>query len=205
MTEQYKIRLQIRLKRIAEGKRNPTDYPMPQPTGPFSKNVVPITFESYRLARNGVGHPAVLKLFKTFGAFRIKPKRGSNGFIWNNRAYWWSPKGFYRPGNVAGPRPPLQHHVWETFHGQKMPPKHEIFFKDRNRNNFDRANLELLYKGDLHKRLADLGEVPQASVEFCRTIASRRWTRYSRNMTALLLKNFSTNGSTSLIKNLKKK
>ena len=80
-------RIAARTARLEAGRRNPTDYPMPQPTGPCSSNVTPITFDSYRAARSGVGLPAVLKLFKRFGSYHIKPKRGSAGFVWDDRAF----------------------------------------------------------------------------------------------------------------------
>ena len=192
-------RAAARTARLEAGHRNPTDYPMPQPTGPCSSNVTPITFQSYRAARDGAGLPAVLKLFKRFGSYRIKPKRGSAGFVWDDRAFWWSTKGFYRQGKTAGvtiDRRPLQHLVWEKHHGLKMPAGTEIFFTDRNRNNFDPANLELLTKGELHRRCVDLGEVPQPTNAQRQQIASKRWTRFSRSATASLLDSFNRGGST---------
>lgn len=116
-----------RLERRAAGIRTPMEFPVPQPTTPLSSNVVPFTFDDYQRAKHGVGHPVVLELFRTFGAYRIKPKRGSVGLVWRNRAFWWGRKGYYRPGKSSGPRRPLQHLIWEQFHGRKMPRGHEIF------------------------------------------------------------------------------
>ncbi|MEI8064586.1 MAG: HNH endonuclease signature motif containing protein [Verrucomicrobiota bacterium] len=199
-------RAEARIARQLAGRRNPTDYPMPQPTGPCSSNVTPITFDSYRAARSGAGLPAVLKLFKRFGAYSIKPKRGSSGLVWDDRAFWWSTKGFYRHGKTAGravDRRPLQHLVWEQHHKLKMPKGMEIFFIDRNRNNFDPANLEMLDKAELHRRCVALGEVTQLTNEQRHLIAGKRWTRFSRNATASLLDSFNRGGST--VAQLKKK
>ena len=196
MTERQVKRTAARLARLAAGTRNVTDYPMPQPTGPFSANVVPVTFESWRYARLGIGHPALIKAFKKFGAYGIKPHRNSSGVIWNGRAYWWTPKGFYRAGKMGGPRPPLQHLVWAHHHRRPVPRGHEIFFRDRNRNNFAPANLECLSKGDLHRRCIDLGETRQLTRQQRSEISGKRWTNHSRRNTAALLANFNRGGST---------
>lgn len=196
MKEFYAKRTAARLARLAAGTRNVTDYPMPQPTGLFSANVVPVSFETWRKARQGVGHPAVLAAFKKFGSYAIKPKRHSSGVIWNGRAYWWSPKGFYRSGNITDKRPPLQHLVWAHHHRRPVPLDHEIFFCDRNRNNFAPANLECLSKAELHQRCVDLGEVRQLTREQRGEIAGQRWTNHARRNTAVLLANFNCGGST---------
>jgi hypothetical protein len=164
--------------------------PQPQPTSPLRGDVVPITFALYRFARSGHAPAAVQKLYKTFGAYHVKPHRGSRGLIWNNRSFWWCPKGYYRPGFTRGPRRPLQHYIWEAHHGRAMPPMHEIFFRDRDRHNFAIDNLELLSKADLHKRTIELGEVTQISREQRMEIAGKRWMRSARRGTALLLENF---------------
>jgi hypothetical protein len=195
MKERYAQRVAKRIKRLEEGRRNPTDYPVPRPTGPYSSNVALITFESYRAARQGIGCAATLKLFHTFGAYEIKPHRGSVGVIWNNRAYWWSEKGLYRAGKMGSPRPPLQHLVWEKANGRKIPPMHEIFFRDRNRNNFDPANLELLSKAELRLRCIELGEVKQITNEQRREVSAKRWTRQSRSQTQRLLQQFQSGGA----------
>ncbi len=165
------------------------EFPVPLPTTPYSSNVVPLTGEDYMNARKGVGHPAVLQVFQEFGAFTIKPKKNSKGVIWNGRAYWWSAKGYYRTGKANGERRPLQHLVWSHHHRRPFPAGHEIFFKDRNRNNFDPANLELLSKAEMHKRISEIGEKNQPTHEQRKEIASKRWTRHARNITSLLLKN----------------
>lgn len=177
-----------RLERRAAGIRALMEFPVPQPVTPLSRNVVAITFESWRAARAGEGDVATMKLFCTFGAFKVKPKRGSRGLIWNNQAFWWNTKGYYRAGKNRVRRRPLQHLVWEHHHGRKMPARHEIFFRDRNRHNFDPANLELLSKEQMHLRLFNLGECPQVSPEVRRGISQKRWTNHARNTVSGLLK-----------------
>lgn len=180
-----------REKRIAKGiPRQPMEFPVPQPATALSSNVVPVSFDAYRAARTGIGHPAVLKLFRTFGAYRIKPHRGSVGVIWRNRPYWWSEKGYYRIGKADVRRRPLQHLIWEHHNHRTIPYMHEIFFRDRDRHNFLPANLELLSKGALHKRCIELGEVTQLSLEERGKIAGKRWHRQSRRLTAVLLTRF---------------
>jgi len=163
----------------------------PQPTTPLRGDVAPLTFALYRFARSGHAPAAVQKLYDTFGSYQVKPKRGSRGLIWNNRPFWWSRKGYYRPGfGDKRRRRPLQHFIWEDHHGRAMPPKHEIFFRDRDRHNFEIDNLELLSKAELHKRTIELGETRQLTHEERMLVAGKRWTRASRRGTALLLESF---------------
>jgi hypothetical protein len=158
-------------------------------------------------AQRGTAPAAVQKLFDSLGAYRCKPKRNSRGVIWNGRAYWWSFKGYYRPGLSRGLRRPLQHYIWEHHHGRRMPRMHEIFFRDRDHHNFQISNLEMISKSELHKRTVALGEVVQISRERRMEIAGKRWLRYSRRNTALLLANFQSqttkgknNGHTETLK-----
>jgi hypothetical protein len=165
--------------------------PQPQPTTPLRGDVAPLTFALYRFARSGYAPAPVQKLFDTFGRYRVKPKRGSRGIVWNNRPFWWSKKGYYRPGfGDRRRRRPLQHFIWEAHHGWPMPTMHEIFFRDRDRHNFEIGNLELLSKAELHKRTIALGETRQLTHEERMVVAGKRWTRASRRGTALLLANF---------------
>lgn len=193
-----------RQERRAAGIRTPMEFPVPQPTTPFSKNVTPVTFEDWQLARKGIGSPIVLKLFRKLGAYKVKPHRGSRGVIWKGNFYWWSEKGYYRRGTVGGPRPPLQHVVWEHYHGQKIPRLHEIFFRDRNRNNFSKSNLQLLSKSEMHRLLERIGEVNSVVLEVRKTFAQTRWTNHSRDSVSVMLKNFST-GESMLVAKLRRK
>lgn len=161
--------------------------PQPQPSTPLQGTVEPLTFAEYVKAREGKASPAVQKLYDTFGAYGVKPKRASRGLVWNNQAFWWSSKGYYRPGKAQGRRRPVQHLIWEAHHGRTMPLLHEIFFRDRDRHNFRVENLEMMHKADLHKRTVALGEVTQLSFEERSKIAGRRWCKKSRDVTALLL------------------
>jgi hypothetical protein len=163
----------------------------PQPTTPLRGDVHEITFDLYHDAQRGTAPPAVQKLFDRFGAYKIKPKRNSRGVIWNGRAFWWSFKGYYRPGNVDDQnRHPLQHYIWEHHHRRRIPRLHEIWFKDRDHHNFAISNLELLHKSEVHKRCIELGEVRQISPERRMQIAGKRWLKHSRLCTEILLKNF---------------
>jgi hypothetical protein len=47
---------------------------------------------------------------------------------------------------------PTHHVVWAAHHGKEIPEGHLISFIDRNRENFDPANLELISKIDWMKR-----------------------------------------------------
>jgi hypothetical protein len=47
--------------------------------------------------------------------------------------------------------PLLNRHIWEQHHGP-IPPSHAVVFRDRNRQNCDISNLELISRADLMKR-----------------------------------------------------
>lgn len=158
-----------------------------QPTTPLRGGPIALTFDAWQLAKHGVGDEALVALYRAVGGYRIKPKRNSRGVVWNGISYWWSPKGYYRPGNVSGPRRPLQHYIWEQLTGTAIARGMEIWFKDRDRHNFTPENMELITKAELHKRTVANGEVRQITREQRCEIAGKRWTRQSRRMTAALL------------------
>jgi hypothetical protein len=173
--------------------RVPFPFPQPQPKTPLRGDVTELTFGLYRRARRGTAPAAVQKLFDKFGSYRVKPKRGSRGVIWNNQPFYWSAKGYYRPGfGDKRRRRPVQHYIWERHHRRKMPEGYEIFFLDRDRHNFEIDNLELLSKSALHKRTLELGESRQLTREERILVAGTRWTRYSRRATTTLLANFNS-------------
>lgn len=71
----------------------------------------------------------------------------------------------------------LKHrHVWEQFHGKKVPHKHKIIFKDGDTSNFDIENLECIsyqdqmIKNSLHNYPQDLKEVIQTKGRLTRAI-----------------------------------
>ena len=166
-------------------------YParQPQPTTPIrGPGLVACDFHSDALRR--LAKKLKTKLNSKWAV--LKPKRNSRGIIWRNHVYWWSVKGYYRPGkSMAGDkRRPLQHSIWEFYHQQKMPPGCEIFFMDRDRHNFTRRNLRLMSKSELHHKTIELGEVPQPSNEFKQQIADRRWSRVGKQRTDGLLNRF---------------
>ncbi|TXH09644.1 MAG: hypothetical protein E6R03_16500 [Hyphomicrobiaceae bacterium] len=166
--------------------------PQPQPATPIrGAGLVPITFQAYVDARLGKPvAPAVARLYRQMGAYKCKPKRNSVGIIFQGRAYWWSSKGFYRPGFSQGPRQPLHHAVWEHLHGRKMPARFEVFFRDRDYHNFTKPNLELLSKADCRKRIVEIGENKQISLAQRQQISIKRWTRHGAQTTGFLLSRF---------------
>jgi hypothetical protein len=178
-------------------KRIQWPLPQPQPTTPIKGQVVPLTFKDYVAARTGGAkvHPAVKRLYRTHGAYKCKPKRVSVGVVWNNMAFWWSTKGFYRMGKAVGPRRPLQHLIWEAHYGRTMPAGSEIFFKDRDRHNFSIRNMELLSKAQMHQRIFDIGETRSLSFEERSVIRGRWAVKHSRTLTGLLFRNFQHKGS----------
>lgn len=163
----------------------------PQPTTPLRGEVHEITFDLYQLARSGRAPAAVQNLFDRFGSYRVKPKRSSRGVIWNNRAFWWSDKGYYRPGDTDDrERHPLQHFIWVHHFGGEIPRLHEIWFRDRDHHHFAIDNLELLHKSEVHRRCHQLGETRQLTAEERQQVAGKRWLRHARNHTAQLLRSF---------------
>ena len=180
---------------------NRVKFPLPQPqpeTPVRGINVRAVVFQSpemQRLAREA------RKLRGSKWAV-IKPKRASRGILWGGVPFYWTSKGFYRRG--TGDRRPLQHLIWEKRHGRPMPPKHEIFFLDRDRHNFLPSNLELLSKAAMHRRIVDIGENLQVTLEQRQQIANKRWERTGRNMTNFLISNFNSGRKTTAAK-LKRK
>lgn len=171
-------------------------YPLPQPipeTPIRGVDVEPIVFQSPKMQ-------ALAKAARKKSNSRwalIKPKRSSRGILWRGQPFYWSTKGFYRPGlrDASGRRQPLHHAIWEFYHGQTVPRGHEIFFTNRDRHDFRIENLELLSKAACHERIHQLGENKQLTPEQRGQIAGKRWTRYARNVTTLLLKKFNSTES----------
>lgn len=164
-----------------------SDYIPPhtlQPTTPIRGiDAEPFTFDSpnYRALLNAA--PKVGYRTKRFGA-----KRGTRGIIWRGETFAWTPKGYYRRGR--GDRRPLQHILWEQRTGRKIPRGMEIWFKDRDRHNFTRRNMELIAKAELHERTVANGEVRQLTPAERAEISGKRWTKQSRRMTSSLLNIF---------------
>lgn len=143
----------------------------PQPTTPLrGKGLLPFCFDDVRLAR--AGHPdAKSQLRKLFSKrtkaptgrrfFILKPKRVSRGILWRGIPFYWSPKGYYRPGrdkDGTGPRRrrPLHHQIWASYWGKAIPPLHEVVFLNDDEHDFRPVNLECLHKSEVHRRIIDL-------------------------------------------------
>ena len=153
---------------------------IPQPTTPFSANVTPFTFRDETVL-------ALAEKVNVFGHSRkaiVKPKRASQGLIWNGRTFYWCKKGFYRGGR-NGIRRTLQQAVWEHANNRMMPAAHVVTFKDGNRNNFAPKNLAL-------KSKAEIGTANQRFLSYeVRAQIRAKWAcKVSKSKTALLLNNF---------------
>jgi hypothetical protein len=179
---------------VPENGRQQWPLPQTQPRTPLRGDVCELTFPLYLLARSGIAPAPVQKLYDTFGSYRVKPKRPSRGVIWNNAPFWWSTKGYYRPGFAEQARRPLQHYIWEAHHGEAMPPMHEIWFRDRDRHNFAADNLQLLSKAELH-RLHDNGFFRALTFEQRSNYRTEWACKKSRELTALLLQRAQTERS----------
>jgi hypothetical protein len=79
-----------------------------------------------------------------------------------------------------------------------MPPKHEIFFRDRDYHNFTRRNLELLSKSAVHRRTFELGETRLVSAEERKRMVLTRWNRFEARAVGSLLDQFNR-GEKSLL------
>jgi hypothetical protein len=163
--------------------------PQPQPETPVKGGPVSFTFNEWQLAKCGVGAPEVIRLYQLRGGYAVKPKRNSRGLVWNDRAFWWTAKGFYRSGDVKDRRP-LQHLIYEHATGKQIPRGYEIFFIDRDRHNFSIENMEMMTKAALHRRTIEIGEFRQPTHETRCVGRQRGITTRAREKTALLLQRF---------------
>jgi hypothetical protein len=174
--------------------------PQPQPTTPVRGiAVTPVVFQSPAMQR--LARAARAKAGSRWAV--IKPKRASRAILWEGRPFYWTSKGFYRAG--TGDRRPLQHLLWEKRSRRKMPPQHEIFFRDRDRHNFSESNLELLSKAAMHLRIVEIGENKQISPEQRQQMANRRWERHGKKQTGLLLQKFNRGEGQTFATQLKEK
>lgn len=163
--------------------------PQPQPSTPFSENVLPF-------AKGDAGHTKLFRKLNRRGNgrnARVKTHFNSRGVIWNGLPFYWCSKGYYR-GGAIGQRLPLQEQVWSAHHRRpvpKSPVKHVIIFRDGNKNNFSPDNLQLITK-------AEIATQNQRHLDRSRAfeIAGKRWTKQSRRMTSTLLASFNRGGST---------
>lgn len=152
--------------------------PQPQPETPIRGPVIAFGFDDVRAVRGGRRRGqmangkwqmengcrrAVKKVFEEGKAlsgraskYGLKPKRNSRGVIWGNRAFYWSTKGYYRPGKGARRRP-LHHLIWEEASGKEMDRLFEVVFRNGDRHDFRPSNLECLHKAEVHRRSINRG------------------------------------------------
>lgn len=127
--------------------RKKLNSPLDRPTKPFSSNVEPFDYASPKAQEMVNKMNAGLSSQKAV----IKIDLCSQGVIYKDRLFFWSPKGVgyvsSGPWTPNGGRPLLHHIIWEESNGP-VPKKHTVIFKDGNRNNFDPANLTLRSMAD---------------------------------------------------------
>lgn len=167
----------------------------PQPATKLRGKVVGFTFDQVRAARSGKRCPSeVRKCFANAKAmnprFGLKPRRRSLGVIWNRRAFYWTAKGFYRPGNhkdiAGGRRRPLHHLIWESANRKELPPMWEVVFRNRDRHDFRPSNLKAMHKRDVHRMYQDLG------------VCNNGWIKSAKERLGTMLERFErkeTNGN----------
>jgi hypothetical protein len=154
--------------------------PIPQPTTPFSDNVILFKFgdalhHDLREALNVQGHSRNA---------RVKTHRNSAGILWDGQPFYWCSKGFYRGGRI-GFRCTLQKLVWQKKHRRKVPPAHVVVFKDGNHNNFSPENLEVKSKAQIA-----LGNQRHISFEKRQLIRGTGWDKQAKKQASFLLNKF---------------
>ena len=118
-----------------------------QPQTPFSANVRPFdyaTAEAHAIvARMNVGTDS--------RSARVKINICSQGVIWRDQLWFWSPKVGYQcgPWTPQHGRPSLHKTIWEEANGRKVPAGHVLRFIDGNPNNLTAENLRLLSRNDV--------------------------------------------------------
>jgi hypothetical protein len=141
--------------------------PKNRPAGPFSKNVIPWEY----------GTPAAMELAYDGPSQKAgcKVKLQSQGLIWRGRLFSWVWNNGYLEcvqWTAQQARPLLHHLIWEEHNGRPVPDKHQVIFRDGNKNNHAPANLALRSMNDC-----------------CRINQAAALQRKSREETAVLLKN----------------
>lgn len=140
-----------------------------RPTTSFSSNVEPFDYATPRAraiaekANKGLGSRHAV----------VKIDLCSQGVIYRDRLWFWSPKTGYQigPWTPGEGRPVLHHVIWEKTHGRKVARGCVVRFADGNPNNFEPANLTLATRN-----------------EVARENQAAALLRKSREVTSLLLK-----------------
>lgn len=131
--------------------RTRLNSPKDRPPTPFSSNVTPFDYTT----------PAAREIAARINAGRdsrhavCKIDLASQGVIYKGELFFWAAKtGYQRRGHwKRGEGRPLLHRiVWKEHHGRPLPPKHIVYFRDGNRNNFDPENLGLMSMNENARR-----------------------------------------------------
>ena len=131
------------------------------PPSPYSANVVPFDY----------GTPAAWEIARRLNQGRdsrravIKIDVCSQGVIYQDRLWFWSPRYGYQggPWKLGSGRPVLHHIIWQQATGQPVPPHHVLYFKDGNHNNLLAANLALKGRATLLTENKDAGNANRRS------------------------------------------
>lgn len=141
-----------------------------RPELPFSANVVPFDYAT----------PEARAIVERVNAGKCSRDAGeklnivSQGVIWRDTLWFWSPKaGYVRSGGWTAEegRPCLHHEIWQEANGRPVPAGFVLRHADGNPNNLDPANLQLATRDDV-----------------CRENQAAALAAKSRDLTALLLK-----------------
>lgn len=148
------------IARLRAKLRSPRD----RPDKPFSSNVEPFEYGSPR------AHQFAAEMNAGLGSHeaRVKMDLVSQGVIWRDRLYFWSPEGkttgtgayYIGPWRPGTGRPALHRIMWEEIHGRKVPEGMVVRFADGNPNNFEPENLILRSRNDVARenQAAALGQ-----------------------------------------------
>jgi hypothetical protein len=142
--------------------------PLDGPGTPFSANVEPFDYASPR------AHKISDALSREGDTRSGRIRTSSQGVIWRDALWFWSPKaGYARMGawTPDGGRPILHRVMWEFANKRKLRPGDVVRFIDGNWNNLVPENFKLITQNDV-----------------ARENQAKGLTRKSRLMTELLLK-----------------
>jgi len=152
------------LRRLRARVKSPDD----RSEKPFSKNVSPFDYTTPEARAIKDRLNAGLNSRQAICRIDL----GSQGVIYKGELYYWvANTGYMKRGACTAERgrPSLHRLIWEESNGP-VPPKHIVYFKDDNPNNFEPRNLGLMSMNENARR-------NQAAALF----------RKSREQTALLL------------------
>jgi hypothetical protein len=134
------------LKRLRDKVRPPNA----RPEKPFSSNVTP--FDYTTTEARAIKERLNIGLSSRQAICRID--LASQGVIYKGELYFWAAKsGYQRRGHwKRGIGRALLHRIiWEEVNGP-LPPKHVVYFRDENHNNFEPDNLGIMSMNENARR-----------------------------------------------------